>query len=135
MLVIFLDWSGTIFIIIGSIIFTSRKASKPKIRLFALSFYLLSNIFWSPFAIILETYGLLVTQIILFVINIRGIIICLIEIRKVKTKVSEKVLEEMEWLSHSYSSDTIIINEKIIMDKNHFESLKHFIKIINWEEK
>ncbi len=82
MITIILDWTGTFFIILGSIFITSKKAFKPKIRLLTLSFYFLSNIFWIPFAIILETYGLLVTQIILLIINLKGIFNCFIEIKK-----------------------------------------------------
>ena len=86
MIVTFLDWTGTVLIILGSIIIASKKASKPKIRLFALSFYLASNVFWIPFAILLRTYGLLITQIVLFIINLRGIIYCFIESKKEERK-------------------------------------------------
>lgn len=76
MILIILDWIGTVFVVFGSFLITLKKARKPKIRLFALSSYLISNIFWIPFAIMLRTYGLLITQIFLFIINLRGIINC-----------------------------------------------------------
>lgn len=81
MIILLLDWIGTIFIIFGSFIITLKKAFKPKVRLIALSSYLASNIFWMPFAIMLGTYGLLVTQVVLFLINLRGIINCKSEIK------------------------------------------------------
>jgi len=86
MLITILDWVGTIFILIGNLIITSKLASKPKTRLFAISFYLVSNITWIPFAIMLETYGLLITQILLLFMNIKGIINCYKEMNKYEYK-------------------------------------------------
>ena len=80
-----LDWCGTIFILLGNYIITTSLASKPKIRLIGISSFLLSNIFWMPFAIILGVEGLLITQILLMPMNIRGIRNCYKELKKLKT--------------------------------------------------
>ena len=75
MLITILDWTGTIFILLGNYILTSKLDFRLKIRMIAISFFLISNFFWIPFAIILGVEGLLVTQIILMIMNIRGILI------------------------------------------------------------
>ena len=138
MIVILLDWLGASVIIIGSFIIALKIAYKPKVRLFALSFYLMSNIVWIPFAIKIEKYGLLLTQIILFFINSKGIINCFIDIRRLENISNSfndngKVFEEIDRLRHSYGSNIIIINEKIIMDKNHYKDIRKFARIMKWE--
>jgi len=80
MIATILDWTGTIFIIIGSIIL-AKKDIKLNFRLLVFIFYLVSNILWIPMSLFLGTYGLLLAQIILFFINIKGIIVCFVEIK------------------------------------------------------
>ena len=82
LITIILDWSGTILIIIAAIILSSKITSHPKNRMWGFIFFLISNMFWIPFAIILQTYGLLITQVILFFINLRGIFNCIKEVKK-----------------------------------------------------
>lgn len=76
MLITILDWIGTIMVLIAAFILSSKKSSKPKNRMYGFIFFLISNILWIPFAILLHAYGLLITQIILFFINLRGIFNC-----------------------------------------------------------
>ncbi len=71
---IVLDWVGTFLIIIGTLLIASKNAFKPEIRLLGLSFYLISNIAWTPLAFLIKRPGLLLTQIVLFIINLNGII-------------------------------------------------------------
>ena len=82
MLTLILDWTGTILIIIAAIILSSKISSNPKNRRWGFIFFLISNMFWIPFAILLQTYGLLITQVILFFINLRGIFNCIKEVKK-----------------------------------------------------
>lgn len=81
MLVIILDWSGTLFIILGSIILANKHINS-KHRLIVFILYLISNLLWIPMSLVVGTYGLLLAQAILLIINIKGIIICVIEIKK-----------------------------------------------------
>ena len=81
-----LDWTGTTFILLGNYMVSSKKAFKPKVRLFGLSFFLISNIVWIPFAILLRIEGLLTTQILLMIMNVRGVIILLFKLKKEKNK-------------------------------------------------
>lgn len=71
-----LDFGGTVLIILASLILTSKTASNPKIRIKALLLFLGSNILWIPFAILLGTPWFLITQCILLILNIKGIIYC-----------------------------------------------------------
>ena len=75
MLITILDWTGTIFILVGNYLVSSDGADKLTIRFIALSFFLISNIFWIPLAIILGVEGVFITQILLMPMNIRGILI------------------------------------------------------------
>ena len=79
MIITILDWIGTIMVLIAAFILSSKISSKPKNRMWGFIFFLVSNIFWIPFAILLQAYGLLVTQVILFFTNLRGIINCIKE--------------------------------------------------------
>lgn len=72
----FLDWSGTILIILAAYILSSKKASNSKLRFKVFALFLGSNILWIPFAFILRAYGFFITQIILFFINLKGMITC-----------------------------------------------------------
>ena len=71
---------GTIAILIGAFLFTSKIAFKPEIRRLALISYLFCNAFWIPWGILLISlnlkngWGMLLVQIILSVINTRGLI-------------------------------------------------------------
>lgn len=76
-----LDWVGTVMVLIAAFLFTMKSSANPKVRIKALLFYLGSNAVWIPFAIILSTWGFLLTQIILLGMNIRGIIHCKREIK------------------------------------------------------
>jgi len=76
-----LDWSGTIFVLIAAFIIGGKKASIPKVRLIGLVFFLTANALWVPMAIILQTWGLLMSQVILVLINLRGIINCIKEMK------------------------------------------------------
>ena len=78
---LFLDWSGTILIIIAAYLLSLKKASNPKLRFKVFALFFGSNIVWIPFALILRTYGFLITQIILFFINLKGMITNMEEIR------------------------------------------------------
>ena len=82
MIITILDWIGTFFIILGNYIITSERSFNPKIKLIAIIFYLISNIVWIPFAILLQVEGLLITQIILLLTNIKGIYYCIKKIKK-----------------------------------------------------
>lgn len=78
-----LDFCGTILVLIAAFIFATKKASKPKIRLIAFSFFLGSNIIWIPMGIIIGIIPFFIlTQIILLGINIKGIIVCKKEMKK-----------------------------------------------------
>jgi len=81
-MIIILDWIGTIMVLIAAFILASKMSSNPKNRKWGFGFFLVSNIFWIPFAILLHAYGLLVTQVILFFSNLRGIINCIKEAKK-----------------------------------------------------
>jgi len=80
MLSTMLDWSGTICIISGSI-FLANKHVTSKYRLIVFILYLISNLLWIPMSLLIGTYGLLLAQGILLIINIKGIIVCVIEIK------------------------------------------------------
>jgi len=82
MITTILDWTGTIFIILGNFIITSERSFNPKIKLIALISYLISNILWIPFAILLNIEGLLITQVIFLLTNIKGIYYCIKKIKK-----------------------------------------------------
>lgn len=73
-LLTFLDISGTILIIIGGFIITSKKAANPKIRRISLYCYTISAILWIPMGIMLGTWGLMTSQIIMLSIDIKGLI-------------------------------------------------------------
>ena len=73
---IIVDWIGTICVLIAAFIFAMKKAYKPKLRMIAFVFFLGSNAMWIPLGIILNTWGFLLTQSVLVIINIRGIINC-----------------------------------------------------------
>lgn len=73
---VILDWAGTTLIILASILLTSKKASKPKIRLKVFTLFLGSNLLWIPLAILLILPGFFLTQCILLIINLKGIITC-----------------------------------------------------------
>jgi hypothetical protein len=81
MIVDFFDWSGTITVLIAAFVFAMKRAYKPKLRLIGFTFFLISNCFVIPLAIMKSAEGLLFTQIVLLVINIRGIINCYKEYR------------------------------------------------------
>lgn len=80
MLITILDWSGTTCIIIGSVILTTKNI-KDKTRLMVFILYFISNILWIPMSLMIGTYGLLAAQIMLFMINVKGIYICQKKIR------------------------------------------------------
>ncbi len=52
--------------------FTSKRISKPKFRRKALYFYVGSNAMWIPMSILLGAPFMLISQIVLLGINIRG---------------------------------------------------------------
>lgn len=69
-----LDYSGTVCVIIAALLFASKKANLPKTRKIAFTFFLLSNVFWIPMSLILQAYGLFISQIIMAIINTKGLI-------------------------------------------------------------
>lgn len=78
----FLDYTGTFFVLVAALLFTSKKAASPKVRRVALICFVTSNGFWIPMAILLGLYGMLTSQIILCIINIKGLIYVRREIKK-----------------------------------------------------
>jgi hypothetical protein len=79
-----IDWTGTVMVLIAAFVFAMKKAYKPKLRLIGFSFFLLSNCVWIPLGIILQTWGFLLTQIVLVVINIKGVVNCWKEIKELE---------------------------------------------------
>jgi large-conductance mechanosensitive channel len=84
MIVTILDWVGTVLVIIGTLLITLKTAFKPEVRLCSLGLYFTGNIVWMPFALLIGQYGLFITQIVLFVINLNGIFICIKAIKEQK---------------------------------------------------
>lgn len=80
MLDILLEWSGTIFLIIGAITIALTRETKK--QLFAFFFYQFGCIFYILMAIAIQRWGLLLTQAIFFIINLIGIRKCLNELRE-----------------------------------------------------
>lgn len=78
MLIQILDYLGTFFVIMAAFLFSSKSAAKPSIRKKAFILFLFSNALWIPMSILIGTYGLLVSQIILTMINIKGIV-CIVK--------------------------------------------------------
>ncbi len=69
-------------VLIAAFIFSLKRAYKPKLRLIAFSFFLGSNIVWIPMGFIVGLPWFLLTQGILVVLNIKGIIVCYNEWQK-----------------------------------------------------
>ena len=82
MIIDILDWIGSLFIIFGAIMITSKKESNPKIRIIALFLYYVSIIAWIPFSLMIRATGLFWSQIIFSFINLRGLYYCFKEIKK-----------------------------------------------------
>ena len=82
MIVDILDFCGTIMVLSAAYLFSLKKAYKPKIRMIAFSCFLASNVVWIPMGIMVELPWFLLTQGILVVFNIKGIIICYKEWQK-----------------------------------------------------
>jgi len=78
MLVIF-SFLGTIAIFIASILISSKKAIKPKVRIWAFSFYILTCIFLGTLGYLMIKIDpaagvwLIIQQVFLFFVNMRGI--------------------------------------------------------------
>ena len=84
MLTIILDFIGTVFIILGGFVITSKKASNPKIRRLALIFYSISVLVWIPFTILIGAYFMFFSQLIFCYINGKGLYFCAKEIKNKK---------------------------------------------------
>ena len=82
MIVDILDFAGTIMVLTAAFLFSMKKAYKPKIRLTAFSFFLGSNFVWIPMGFIVGLPWFLLTQGILVVLNIKGVIVCYREWQK-----------------------------------------------------
>jgi len=79
-----IDILGIIFIITGGLFFVSPKAHNPKIRNYGIFSYTISNIILIIYSIPIGADLVFITQIILFVLNIYGLITNFIKIRKTK---------------------------------------------------
>lgn len=86
----FLDYGGMFCIILAAYIFTSKKAYSAKYRRMAITFYLISNGLWIPMAIILMIPGLLISQVILLLINIKGMKNVLRELKTINENERKK---------------------------------------------
>lgn len=73
MILTLLDWLGTAFILVGAFIFTSKKVTESKWRKKALYSYATSNLFWGIMSFTLGLWGMFFTQIVLSLINMRGL--------------------------------------------------------------
>jgi len=81
-MILIFEWIGTIFVLIGGLLITSKRASNPKIREVALFAYIVGTIAFGIFAYFIGAYGLLLTQTVFFFINVRGVINCIKEMRR-----------------------------------------------------
>ena len=79
-----LDFFGTICIITAALMFTSKKVSNPKFRRIALYSYIGSNAFFFPLFISRGLLFNVISQVVLFLINIRGLIQIRKELKNVK---------------------------------------------------
>ena len=67
---------GSITIIIAALIISSRKAIKPKIRIWAFTFYIGTCIFLGTMGVLMNSSAgdwMVIQQVFLFFVNIRGI--------------------------------------------------------------
>lgn len=71
-----LEYSSTLFFIIGAFLYSSRKASKPKIRSYGLFMYSIGGFLYIAWCAIAQAYGFLFLQVLFEFFNYRGIYNC-----------------------------------------------------------
>ena len=79
-LIIF-EWLSTFFFLLGAILYSGKRASNPKIRMYGFILYLLGGIIFIFVNFIYELYPFLITQILFTILNIRGVYNCLKELK------------------------------------------------------
>lgn len=79
MLTLFLEWSGTIFLIIGALTIALTRETRK--QLFAFFFYQFGCMFYILMAVAIQRWGLFLTQTVFFIINVLGIYKCTREIK------------------------------------------------------
>jgi len=80
-MILIIEWIGTVFVLVGGLLITRKRASNPKKRKVALYFYIVGTLAFGWFAWLIQAYGLLVTQTVFFFINLRGVVRCIKEIK------------------------------------------------------
>ena len=79
-----LEWSGSFLIIFGLLLLASKRASKPNIRMKGLTIAAIGCAFLAIYGLIINAYGVMVTQISATLVDIYGIINCRNEIKLAK---------------------------------------------------
>ena len=91
---------GTISIFLAAILISSKKAIKPKIRIWAFSFYICACIFLGTWGLLMNSFDgnvQAVQQIFLFFINLRGIYHARKELKNKKRDPFEVIVPENFW--------------------------------------
>ncbi len=83
MIELILEWLGTILILIGITFLASKKASKPKTRMYGLITVSIGCILLGIFGIIIGAFGVAVTQLGVILLDIWGINNCIREMKEV----------------------------------------------------
>ena len=78
------DLLATIFIIAAAFVMTTKHIIKPKVRIVAFSMYSLACISFILFGLAVGSVWLIIQQLILMGLNIRGFYIAIKELRKKK---------------------------------------------------
>jgi len=78
----FIGWIGSILVLSGLLLISSKKASNPEIRLKGFIGCVIGCIMLSIISFYINAYDLLITNIGVSIINIRGLINCKKEIIK-----------------------------------------------------
>ncbi len=81
MIKLILEWLGTALILIGISLLASKKASKPKIRIYGLTLSLIGCSSLGIFGILIGAFGIAVTQLGVILLDIWGINNCIHEIK------------------------------------------------------
>lgn len=81
MILMILEWLGTILIIIGIGLLASKKASKPQTRLLGLLLSLIGCASLAIFGFLIGAFGVMITQIGVISLDVWGINNCIKEIR------------------------------------------------------
>jgi hypothetical protein len=81
MITFILEWVGTFLIIAGLFLLACKKASCPKTRMKGLLITITGCMILGIFALVVEAYGVLVTQIGVILVNSWGVYNCKREIK------------------------------------------------------